>query len=113
MRKALLALVLAFLMSGTAIAAELSLSQTSTSRHSYRVDRLVRSLPEHVIEVSIHPPGHRYIINGAYWTGTSPACFGWAPKQRVRMIAGEWHGTCGTAIIRNVTLGRTCQFVCG
>jgi len=99
--------------SGTARAAEVSLSNTSASRPHYRVDHFVRVIPEHVVEVSIHPPGHRYIINGAYWTGTSPACFGWVPKQRVRMIAGEWHGYCSTAIIRNVTLGRTCEFVCG
>ena len=113
MSKALLALGLVILLSGTAPAAEMSISNTSAIRTKHRVVRFSKVLPEHVVEVSIHPPGQRYIINGAYWTGTSPACFGWAPKQRVSMIAGEWHGYCSTAIIRNVTLGRTCEFVCG
>lgn len=113
MLKALLATGFTFIVLGTASAAELSIDNALSGRLHYRVDRFVRVLPEHVVEVSIRPPGHRYIINGAYWTGTSPACFGWAPKQRVRMIVGEWHGNCSTAIIRNVTLGRTCEFVCG
>jgi hypothetical protein len=39
---------------------------------------------EHVVEVSIQPPGRTYIINGRYWTGTSNACFGWGRGRACR-----------------------------
>jgi hypothetical protein len=29
------------------------------------------------------------------------------------MISGNWDGYCSTAVIRNVTLARTCEMTCG
>ena len=84
----------------------------SAVRRVYRVRHWLPAY-EHVVEVSIHPPGRTYIINGRYWTGTSEACFGWGPRQRVEMLSGNWDGYCSTAVIRNITLARTCEMTCG
>jgi hypothetical protein len=83
----------------------------SPARHVTRV-RHWHPAYEHVVEVSIRPPGRTYIINGRYWTGTSDACFGWGPKQRVHTISGNWDGACWSAVIRNLTLGQTCEMTC-
>jgi hypothetical protein len=111
MLKGCLVAALAVLASPAVQAAELSVGDAPA--RTYRVRHYWRAVPQHVVEVAIRPLGHQYIINGRYWTGTSNACFGWGPKQRVRMISGEWHGNCATAVIRNVTLGRTCEMICG
>ena len=94
----------------TILAADASADESAV-RHATRV-RHWHPAYEHVVEVSIQPPGRTYIINGRYWTGTSDACFGWGPRQRVQMISGNWDGYCWTAVIRNVTLDRTCEMTC-
>ena len=67
----------------------------------------------HLVEVAVRPPGHRYVINGAFFTGSGPSCFGWAPKQRVLLLAGDRNGNCATAVFRNLSLRRTCEMTCG
>jgi hypothetical protein len=107
-----LTVLVSCLVSFTALAADASADE-APARRVHRVRHWYPAY-EHVVEVSIRPPGRTYIINGRYWTGTSDAaCFGWGPKQRVQMISGNWDGYCSTAVIRNVTLGRTCEMACG
>jgi hypothetical protein len=97
-------------------AAELSVSETAVRVNAHRgYHQRVYRIPEtHVVEVAVNPlEGRRYIINGAYFTAASNACRGWAPKQRLRLLSGEWHGRCTTAVFHNLTLGRTCEMYCG
>jgi hypothetical protein len=105
---------LVLLTAGPAVAADLSV-QAPQTKHSVRVKhtRVVVARETHVVEVAIRPPGFQYVINGVVFTGRGPSCFGWAPKQRVALLAGEWHGRCSTAVFRNLSLGRTCEMACG
>jgi hypothetical protein len=68
----------------------------------------------HIIEVAINPPGSReFVINGAHFAAKSDACRGWEAGDRLALLAGEWHGYCGTAVFRNLSRGRTCEMWCG
>src|ERR1044071_2956200 len=117
MSKQLTWILLVAIMAGhPAAAADLSPTDTVVRVKSHRVyHRHVYRVPEtHVVEVAVNPlEGRRYIINGAYFTAANDACQGWVPKQRLRLLAGEWHGRCTTAVFHNLTLGRTCEMYCG
>jgi hypothetical protein len=96
----------------TAHAADVVVTTKKVHVRHFHVHRLaVRET--HVVEVAVRPPGVRYVINGSFFTGSGPSCFGWAPRQRVVLLAGEKHGQCTTAVFRNLSLGRTCEMTCG
>lgn len=107
--------LVAVMASHPAAAADLSTTDTVPVKSHRVYHRHVYRVPEtHVVEVAVNPlEGRRYIINGSFFTAASDACRGWAPKQRLRLLAGEWHGRCTTAVFHNLTLGRTCKMYCG
>src|SRR6516164_7870667 len=45
----------------------------------------------HVIEVVQPPWSGNFIINGARFSGVSPACLTWAAGERIRLIEGDWN----------------------
>jgi hypothetical protein len=75
--------------------------------HSYRLP------PErHVVE-KVSPPGSGiYLLNGAWFAALSPRCAGWVAGDRVRLVAGEPHGYCRAAVVRNLSRGMTCKLAC-
>jgi hypothetical protein len=66
----------------------------------------------HVIEVVQPPYSGNFIINGTRFTAKSPACLRWAAGERIRLLAGDWHGHCIEAVFYNVTLRSTCEMWC-
>jgi hypothetical protein len=67
----------------------------------------------HVIEVVRHAYGPKFIINGTNFTAKTPACLGWTAGDRIRLLAGSWHGACVDAAFYNVTRHRHCEMWCG
>jgi hypothetical protein len=67
----------------------------------------------HVIEVVAPPYSGRFIINGARFTGWTPACFRWAAGERIRLIAGDWNGRCIGAVFYNFARRNRCETWCG
>ena len=117
MSKFLWACVVVCFVSQSAFGAELT---TTLRRHGHHIRHVqhwhgARAVLEetHVVEVALDPPaGRRFIINGAHFTATGNACLGWAPRQRLRLLAGEWHGYCHKAVFQNLTLRRVCEMWC-
>jgi hypothetical protein len=66
----------------------------------------------HVIEVVQPPWSGNFIINGARFTGVSPACLTWAAGERIRLIEGDWNGRCSVAVFYNVYRHSTCEMTC-
>ena len=66
----------------------------------------------HVVE-GVRPPwSNRFLINGRYFAATSPACANWLPGDRIKLLAGDWHGYCEYAVFRNLRRGGTCTMLC-
>jgi hypothetical protein len=81
-------------------------------RHYYRPYHYLP--PErHVVEVVSPPYSGRFIINGARFTGWTPACFSWAAGEQIRLLAGDWNGHCLGAVFYNLTRRSTCEMWCG
>lgn len=66
----------------------------------------------HVIEVVQPPWSGNFIINGARFTGRTPACLSWAAGERIALIAGDWHGRCVDAVFYNYSRRNTCETWC-
>jgi hypothetical protein len=66
----------------------------------------------HVIEVVQPPFSGNFIINGARFTGKSPACLRWAAGERIKLIAGDWNGRCVEAVFYNFYWRSTCEMWC-
>src|SRR5436190_18800964 len=79
------------------------------SRHRYYHHRHYLPRARHVVEVVQPPWSGSFIINGAHFTGFSPACFSWAAGERITLIAGDWNGYCSTAVFYNFRRHSTCQ----
>jgi hypothetical protein len=95
----------------TALLCEPAFADGMSYRKHYRAFRLA---PErHVVEVVRPPYSGNFIINGARFVGRSPACLRWVAGDRIRLIAGEWHGQCVDAVFYNYTRRSTCQTSCG
>lgn len=101
------AFVLALLTCASALAAE----QEYTPRRSYQ--RFYLPAERHVIEVVQPPYSGNFIINGARFTAATPACFGWAAGERIRLVAGDWNGRCVVALFYNLNRRNTCEMWCG
>ena len=66
----------------------------------------------HVVE-GVRPPwSNRFLINGRYFAATSPACANWLPGDRIKLLAGDWHGYCEVAVFRNLRRHSTCTMQC-
>jgi hypothetical protein len=98
------ACVLAAAVCGPALA-----DGTQYSRHYHR-----HYLPpeRHVIEVVQPPWSGNFIINGARFTGRSPACFNWAAGERIKLIYGDWNGRCTEAAFYNFYRHSKCEMSC-
>jgi hypothetical protein len=105
MRKLLSLLALAMLIAAPALAEGMYWRYRHHHRHY-----LAR--PRHVIEVVQPPYSGRFIINGAHFTGFTPACFSWAAGERITLVAGDWHGDCATAVFYNFRRHSTCHMWC-
>jgi hypothetical protein len=105
MSKSLAALFLAILVCQPALSADLGV----------HANRSVSALPpeRHVIEIVRPPYSGSFIINAAAFTAKTPACWNWAAGERVKLVAGDWHGRCIDAVFYNVTLRRSCAMWCG
>jgi hypothetical protein len=79
----------------------------------YYPQRLYLPPEQHVIEVVQPPWSGNFIINGARFTARTPACFGWAAGERIRLIAGDWNGRCVAALFYNFYRRNTCEMWCG
>jgi hypothetical protein len=66
----------------------------------------------HVIEVVQPPYSGNFIINGTAFTAKSAACTRWAAGERIRLIAGDWHGRCVDAVFYNYYRRSTCEMWC-
>jgi hypothetical protein len=83
-------------------------------RHRHHYHWYYRLPPErHVVEVVSPPSSGRFIINGTGFLGKTPACFGWAAGERIRLVAGDWHGQCVEAVFYNYARHNTCEMWCG
>jgi len=71
-------------------------------------------LPErHVIEKVQPPYSGNFIINGTRFVGRTRACLRWIAGERIRLIAGDWHGRCVEAVFYNYARRNTCRASCG
>jgi hypothetical protein len=67
----------------------------------------------HVIEIVSPPYSANFVINGARFTGMSPACYGWTAGEPIRLISGDWNARCASAVFYNYTRRNRCQMLCG
>ena len=67
----------------------------------------------HVIEVVQPPSSGNFIINGTRFTALTAACLHWAAGERIKLLAGDWHGRCIEAVFYNATRRSTCRMRCG
>jgi len=67
----------------------------------------------HVIELVVPPYSGNFVINGARFSGRTPACLRWAAGERIRLVAGDWHGACVDAVFYNYRWRNTCEMWCG
>jgi hypothetical protein len=81
-------------------------------QYSYYRPRHYLPPERHVVEVVQPPWSGNFIINGARFTGKSPACFNWAAGERIKLIAGDWHARCTEAVFYNFYRRSTCEMWC-
>ena len=96
------------------ISAQSAFADGTETHHVVHHHHYYSSLPpeRHVVE-GVHPPGSGiFLINGRYFAATSPACANWLPGDRIRLLAGDWHGYCDVAVFRNLRRGSTCTMQC-
>jgi hypothetical protein len=90
--------------------------QRVRSHHHYRhvtYHRRIVLLPERqVIEATRPPYSGNYIINGSWFTAKTEACSRWVAAERVKLLAGDWHGACVDAVFYNVRRRQTCELSC-
>ena len=80
--------------------------------HVYSYHRFVLPPERHVVEKVMPPYSGNYLINATWFRAMTPACSGWVSGERIRLVAGDWHGSCGSAVFRNMTRGMTCELAC-
>ena len=105
-----LAFTLAVLGMGLSHAAEL---ERHVVRHRHVAYHAIVLPPErHVIEVTRPTYSGYFVINGTRFTATTARCARWAAGERIRLVAGDWHGVCSTAVFYNVRRRQTCEMWC-
>ena len=106
MCKWLAALVLALLMGQPAFA-------DGEYRRYRHYPHYIHLPPErHVIEVVQPPSSGNFIINGTRFVGHTRACRRWIAGERIRLVAGDWHGRCADAVFYNYVRRNTCRASC-
>jgi hypothetical protein len=100
-----------------ALVLALSMGQSAFADGEYRryrhYPRYIHLPPErHVIEVVQPPSSGNFIINGTRFTAKTAACLPWAAGERIRLIAGDWHGRCVDAVFYNAMRHSTCEMWC-
>jgi hypothetical protein len=101
-------LKLTLLLLLTSFASEPAAATGAPVRHIFALSR-----ERHVVEVvDVSSRGVRFIINGHGFAVANGACSGWTAGDRVRLVAGDWHGYCATAVFHNATRRRNCQTWC-
>jgi hypothetical protein len=81
--------------------------------HHYYRHHIYLPPERHVIEVVQPPWSGNFIINGTRFVGRDHACHHWAAGERIKLIEGDWHGRCTTAVFYNVRRHSTCEMQCG
>jgi hypothetical protein len=81
-------------------------------RHYHHNHRIHLPPARHVVEVVQPPWSGNFIINGTHFTGRNAACRRWAAGERIRLVAGDWHGQCVAATFYNLSRHSTCQTWC-
>jgi len=108
----LVILLLAFITLAPAHSTDIEADQRVRARIT--IHRQYVLPPErHVVEKVMPPYSGIYLINGTWFTATTPACTGWVAGERIRVIAGDWHRGCSAAVIYNVSRRMTCELSCG
>jgi hypothetical protein len=77
--------------------------------HVYSYHRFVLPPERHVVEKVLPPYSGNYLINATWFTAMTPACSRWVSGDRIRLVAGEWHGASVSSVFRNMTRGMTCE----
>ena len=65
-----------------------------------------------MIEVVQPPYSGNFIINGTRFTAKSATCLRWIAGERIRLLAGDWHGRCVEATFYNLHRRSTCEMWC-
>lgn len=82
-------------------------------RHHHWVRLLPRLPPErHVVEAGRPPGSGVFQINNTRFAAASASCARWVAGEQVKLLAGEWHGACTTAVFYNFRRHQTCQMAC-
>jgi hypothetical protein len=76
--------------------------------HHYRLPP-----PRHVVEKVSPPWSGNYLLNGTWMHAQTPRCARWVAGDRVKLVAGDWHRSCGGAVVRNLSRHMTCELSCG
>jgi hypothetical protein len=76
--------------------------------HHYRLPP-----PRHVVEKASLPGSGLYLLNGTWFQAQTPRCARWVAGDRIRLVAGDWHGSCRSAVFRNLSRRMTCELSCG
>ena len=111
MFKCMSAFALAMLVSAPALADETEYTRPGYYQYYYQYRY---SLPpeQHVIEVVQPPYSGNFIINGARFTAKTAACARWAAGERIKLLAGDWHGRCVDAVFYNFYWRNSCEMWC-
>jgi len=81
-------------------------------RHVVHHRRIVLPQERQVIEVVQPPYSGNYRINGTWFTAKTQACARWEAGERIKLLAGDWHGACVDAVFYNVRRRQTCELSC-
>jgi hypothetical protein len=104
-------LLMACAMLSAANAADISINRRVRG-HVYSSRHYVLPAERHVVEKVLPPYSGNYLINATWFAAMTPACARWVSGERIRLLAGDWHGACTTAVFHNMTRGMTCELSC-
>ena len=105
--RVVVAFVALLALSAPALADGMAVKRTH-HHHHYRLP------PErHVVEKVLPPGSGNYLLNGTRFTAQTPRCARWVAGERIKLVAGDWHGSCQTAVFRNLSRHMTCELSCG
>ena len=103
-------LLLAITMLAPALAADIATNRRVRGHVPPR--HYVLPPERHVVE-SVRPPySGNYLINATWFTARTAACARWVSGDRIRLVAGDWHGACTSAVFYNVSRRMTCELSC-
>lgn len=105
-------LLLAFMMPTPARPADIEADRRVRARVT--IHRHYVLPPErHVVEGVRPPYSGNYLINGTWFAAKTAACTRWVSGERIRLLAGDWHGACASAVFYNVPRRMACEMRCG